>query len=160
MDNWATKIRTEIDIKLENTKEKEIRFYRIEEFKRNIKRVDEFASSCPYCSKEKTNITGIVKKIDEAVNVPGRSRREYDRIISRLSSHMHKQHGFVTPYYYTYLFSFFGMVAGLLIGYLLQKLFPLHNWEMLLIGFTMGLVPAYLIGNIRDKKIRANKRLM
>ncbi|MBN1986078.1 MAG: AtpZ/AtpI family protein, partial [Prolixibacteraceae bacterium] len=143
METWSSEIIKTIDSKLEGTREKEIRFYRIEEFKRNIQRVDEFSASCPYCAKEKINISDVTQKIDEAIKVPGKSRREYDRLISRLSSHMHKQHGFITPYYYTYLFSFFGMVAGLLIGYFLQKLLPMQNWEMLMLGFIAGLLPGY-----------------
>ena len=160
MENWAAKIIKEIDENLEGVKDKEIRFYRIDEFKRNIKRVDEFSSSCPYCQKEKLNIADSTKKINEAINVPGRNRREYDRLISRLSSHMHKNHGFVAPYYYTYLFSFFAMVCGLLVGYILQKLFPVYNWEMLLLGFILTLIPGYFIGNYKDSKIRADKKLM
>ena len=160
MESWSSEIINIIDSKLEGIKDKEIRFYRIDEFKRNIQRTDEFSSGCPYCQKEKMNISDVVKKLDEAINVPGRSRREYDRLIGRLSSHMHKQHGFVAPYYYTYLFSFFGMVAGLLLGYILQKLFPVYNWEMLLIGFTLGIIPGYFIGNFKDKKIRSEKKLL
>ena len=160
MENWATKIIDEIDEKLKGVRDKELRFYRIDELKRNIKRTDEFSSGCPQCQKEKINISETVRKIDEAIKVPGKSRREYDRLISRLAGHMHKQHGFITPYYYTYLFSFFGMVAGLLIGYILQMLFPAQDWEMLLIGFILGLLPGYFIGTYRDKKIRSENKLM
>lgn len=160
MESWSSEIIKAIDSNLKGTREKEIRFYRIEEFKRNIKRVDEFSASCPDCAKEKINISDATQKIDEAIKVPGKSRREYDRLISRLSAHMHKQHGFITPYYYTYLFSFFGMVAGLLIGYFLQKIFPMQNWEMLMLGFIAGLLPGYFTGHFKDKKIRSNKKLM
>ncbi|QGY45231.1 hypothetical protein GM418_16600 [Maribellus comscasis] len=160
MESWATKTIAEIDKNLEGIRDKEIRFYRVEELKRNIKRVGEFSSSCPYCQKEKLNITEVTKKINEAIKVPGKSRREYDRLISRISSHMHKQHGFIAPYYYTYLFSFFGMVAGLLTGYILQKFIPAQNWEMLILGFVVGLLPGYFIGFFKDKKIRSNKKLM
>jgi hypothetical protein len=160
MESWATKMIAETDGKLKGIRDKDIRFYRIEEFKRNIKRVDTFSATCPYCAKEKANISDATQKIDEAIKVPGRSRREYDRLISRLSTHMHKQHGFITPYYYTYLFSFFGMVAGLLTGYILQKLIPAYNWEMLMAGFVSGLLPGYFIGSFRDKKVRTQKKLM
>ena len=160
MGDWASGIIKKIEKKLEGVKEKDIRFYRIDEFKRNVNRVDDFSGSCPFCQKQKTDIAASSEIIDEAINVPGQTRREYDRLISRLSTHMQKEHGFFTPYHYTYLFSFFGMVAGLLLGYFLYKLFPAFSWEMLSIGFATGLIIGYVWGYIKDKKIRSEKRLM
>lgn len=160
MKNWAKDTITEIEAKTEGIRDKEIRFYRIEELKRNINRIDEFSKSCQQCEKEKIHINKIVKKIDTAIKVPGKTRREYDRLISRVSSHMHRQHGFITPYYYTYLYSFFGILAGLVIGFIFQRISSTKNWELMLIGFILGLLPAYFIGFFKDKKIRSEKRLM
>ena len=160
MGNWATKTTNIIDSKLQGTKEKDLRFYRVDELKRNIERVDSFSKSCPYCQKQKADISAVINVIDEAVHVPGQTRREYDRLIGRLSIHMQKEHGFYTPFHFVYLFSFFGMVAGLLLGYLLLNLFPAYNWVMLGIGFSVGLITGYVWGGIKDNKIRAEKRLM
>lgn len=160
MENWAESVIAVIDKKTEGIKEKEIRFYRIDEFKRNIKRVDEFSTNCPFCLKQKLHIADISEKLDEAIQVPGQTRRNYDRLIGRLSLHMQKQHGFFAPWYFTYLFSFFGMVAGLLLGYFLQEVFPNYNLEMLSIGFSIGLITGYLWGLFKDKKIRSEKRIM
>ena len=160
MENWATNTIAEIEVKLDGIRDKEIRFFRVEELKRNIKRVGEFSKNCPHCEKEKLNISEIITKIDTAIKVPGKNRREYDKLISRISSHMHREHGFTVPYYYTYLFSFFGIVAGLVVGYILQKLSSTQNLEMLLIGFILGILPGYFIGHFKDKKIRSEKKLM
>jgi len=53
MENWATKTNQTIDSKLEGIKDKDLRFYRIDELKRNIERVETFSKSCPYCKKKK-----------------------------------------------------------------------------------------------------------
>ncbi len=160
MGDWATKIIETVDTKLKGTKDKDLRFYRIDEFKRNIERIDSFSQNCPYCLKQKTGIAEVVEKIDHAVHTPGKDRREYDRLISKLSGHMQKEHGFHTPFYFVYLYSFFGMVAGMLAGYLLLKIFPAYNWVMLSIGFSAGLLTGYFIGSSKDNKIRVNKKLM
>ena len=160
MKNWATEIINTIDKRLETSREKDIRFFRIDEFKRNITRVDHNSKSCPICQKQKIDVTEISNKIDEAVNVPGKTRREYDRLIGRLSKHMQKEHGFYAPYYFSYLFSFFGIVIGLIVGYVLMKIFPAYWIEMLSIGFMAGLIPSYIWGSIKDKKIRSAKMLM
>jgi hypothetical protein len=160
MKNWATEITDKIDSKLEGTRDKEIRFYRIDEFKRNITRVDSFSKNCPICKQQKIYISEVADKIDEAVNVPGKTRREYDRLISSLSKHIQKEHGFYTPYYFSYLYSFFGIIAGLILGYVLMKINPDYFVEMLSIGFIIGLIPSYFWGFIKDKKVRSGKRLM
>jgi len=160
MENWAAETTNTINKRLEDVREKDIRFYRIEEFKRNIGRIDTNSKSCPFCSKQKINISDISDKIDEAVNIPGKTRREYDRLIGQLSKHMQKEHGFYAPYYFTYLYSFFGMVAGLVVGYLLMLFISGYNWEIFILGFALGLVPAHIIGHFKDKKIRRAKKLM
>lgn len=160
MEEWSKQTISQLDEKTKNVKQRDIRFYRVEEFKRNIERVGEFSKSCPYCEKEKINIATIVGKMDVAIDVPGKTRREYDRAISRLSGHMQKNHGFFTPYYFSYLFSFFGMVAGLLVGYILMRFFPSHDWAMLSAGFVAGLLTGYVWGATKDNKIRHSKKLM
>ncbi|SHF66677.1 hypothetical protein SAMN05444274_107112 [Mariniphaga anaerophila] len=160
MENWAQQLTSQLDEKLQGAKQRDLRFFRIDEFKRNISRVDDFSKSCSVCQKEKLNIAEISLKIDEAVEVPGKSRKEYDRIIGRLSSHMQKTHGFFPPFYFSYLFSFFGMVAGLLLGYFLMKLFPAQDWIMLAAGFVAGLFTGYVWGNRKDSKIRKLNKLM
>jgi hypothetical protein len=160
MEDWSKQVILQLNEKLTGLKQRDLRFFRIEEFKRNIERTGQFSKSCPYCEKEKLNIAGIIAKIDEAIQVPGKSRREYDRIISRLSTHMQKVHGFFPPFYFTYLLSFFGMVAGLLLGYLLMKIFPVWNWMMLTLGFVAGLFTGYVWGNRKDASVRTHKKLM
>ncbi len=160
MENWATEITDTIDTKLKGTRDKEIRFYRIDEFKRNITRVDSFSKSCPFCQQQRITISEVVDKIDDAVHVPGQTRREYDRLISHLSKHIQKEHGFYTPYYFSYIYSFFGIVGGLILGYVLMKFNPEFRVEMLSIGFIAGLIPTYVWGFIKDKKVRSEKRLM
>jgi hypothetical protein len=160
MKDWAKETREQIDKKLEGEKDKELRFYRIDEFKRNIDRVEDFSKSCPFCFSQKIEISEISDKIDEAVKVPGKSRREYDRLISRLSKHMQKEHGFYAPYYFSYVYSFWGIVAGLLVGFLFSRLFPELWIEMLSFGFVAGILPGYIIGTVKDKKIRSAKKLM
>ena len=122
--------------------------------------MDEFSTKCAFCQKQKIEIKEIAKTIDKAVKVPGRSRRNYDRYISKLSKHMQKEHGFYAPYYFTYLRSFFGIIAGLLIGYFLTLFLDSDTVFLYSIGFVSGLFPGYVMGSIKDKKIRRTKKLM
>lgn len=160
MGNWSEELHNKIDEQLKNAREKDLRFFRIDEFKRNISRVDDFSNSCPVCKKEQIDIAEAVNTIAQAVNHVGKPRRDYDRLITRLSKHMQKEHGFYAPYYFTYLISFFGIIGGSVLGYLLMQLNADIKLELFLIGFSIGLLPTYIWGHLKDKKIRKEKRLM
>lgn len=160
MGNWSESLIEKIDEQLKDTRDKDLRFFRIDEFKRNISRVDDFSNSCPVCKREQINITEAVNTIDKAVHHISKQRRDYDRLITRLSKHMQKEHGFYAPYYFTYLISFFGIIGGSLLGYFLMQLNADIKLELFLIGFSIGLLPTYIWGHLKDKKIRKEKRLM
>jgi hypothetical protein len=160
MENWAEEINSIIDDKLKDARDKDLRFLRVAEFKRNIVRTGNYSDNCSFCKQQKILIAEAVSKIEKTVNEPGKSRREYDRLIYQTSKHMKKAHGFYPPYHFSYLYSFFGILVGLILGYFLMKTVPDYSTEMLSIGFTIGLIPAYIWGYIKDKKIRAEKRIM
>jgi hypothetical protein len=160
MESWSAEVNKQIDEKLKDLKDKDFHFFRIAEFKRNITRVDSNSNSCPLCKKEQQNITEAVASIDQAINSPGKKRREYDRLISRLSKHMQKEHGFYAPYYFSYLYSFAGIVCGVIIGYFLMQIDAEIKLELFCLGFAIGFLPAHIFGNLKDKKIRSAKKLM
>ena len=160
MGKWSTEIGKEIDQKLEKTREQDLRFFRIDEFKRNISRVDEYYSGCADCKRIQSDIIETVKSIDEAVKSPGRKRREYDRLISRLSKHIQKEHKFYPPFYFSYMYALIGLIGGAVLGYLLFLIKPEHKIEMLSIGISAGLILSYILGTIKDRKIRTNKKIM
>ena len=152
-ENWGKGIIEKVDESLVNTRDKDIRFFRIDEFKRNIERVHKFSTDCGYCNRQKIDIA-------DAVDIPGKKRREYDRLISRLSSHMRKEHGFFPPFYFSYLYALFGFIGGFLIGFVLSLFFPENKSMMYTISFSFCIVGTYIIGSQKDLKIRLKKKLM
>lgn len=160
MGKWAEKLTLEIDQKLEKTREQDLRFFRIDEFKRNIGRVDDYAASCADCKRIQTEIDDVIKSIEEAVQTPGRKRRDYDMLIGRLSKHVQKEHKFYPPYYFSYVFALFGLIGGALLGYVLVLVKPELRIEMFSIGISIGLIVSYFLGSWKDKKIRSQKKLM
>ncbi len=160
MENWAEVMVSKIDLNLEKSRERDIRFFRIDEFKRNVSRVDEFSNSCPFCHKHKIDVAEAVENIFEAIEVPGKSRREFDRLISRLARHMQKEHGFYPPFYFSYLYAFIGIMSGLIAGYLLYRMFPAQGEFLFLACIMIGIVGAYVIGSRKDNKFRTSKKIM
>lgn len=159
-EDWGSEMIINVEKNLVNAKDKDIRFFRVDEFKRNVKRVDGFSASCGFCNKQKIDIADAVENIAESIDVPGEKRRSYDRLISRLSVHVRKEHGFYPPFYYSYLYSFYGFVAGIFIGYLMFLFIPANPEAMFSTGFASSLLVSYIWGSRKDNKIRFEKRLM
>ena len=160
MKDWGKNMISQIDEKLKDTRDRDKRFFRIEEFKRNIARVDSFSPKCPVCNQQKQDIKEVVDEIDVAIDQPGRKRRRYDQLIGKLASHMQKEHHFYTPLYFTYLYSFYGIVAGVVGGFLLLNLFQIYGWPVFSISLVLGMISGYLKGGRKDSVIRASKKLM
>lgn len=149
-----------VDEKLKDARPTDLRFFRVEEFKRNVERTGTFLGKCPDCTRQKTDIKQVVDNIDQAIGTPGKVRRDYDRLINKLASHMQKEHGYYTPNHFTYRYSFYGMLIGIATGFLLLMLFSENNYAYLSGGFSVGLLLGYIYGGQKDRKIREKKMIM
>jgi len=161
MGKWSEHTVSQLRSKLEGTKENDLRFFRIAEFERMIKRTDDFSKTCAHCQKLKPEIESVVAVIDQAIHIPGPLRSKYDRLIGQMSKHQRKAHGFFPPYFFTYNYSFWGMLAGSLLGFLLGWIIL---WKavgyFVLSGFALGLLTAQIWGSIKDRRIRTSGKLL
>lgn len=161
MKNWTEEILGQMHTQLEGTSEKDLRFYRIAEFERMIRRTNEFAPACRECSQSKAEIEKVVALIGESIHQPGKQRRNYDQLIDRLAVHQRKAHGFYPPYYFTYLYSFFGILAGCVLGVLVGLLFSDQPMSyFVLTGFITGLLIVRYPGSRKDQHIRDQNKLL
>ncbi len=160
MEDWTSQIISAINEKLKDTRQSDLRFFRVEEFKRNVQRTGTFSGKCPVCKSHQSEIVAVTDNIDQAIGTPGNVRRRYDRLINQLASHMQKEHGFYSPFHFTYRHSFFGMTGGMLAGFLLMLLFKDYNWAYFSGGFSLGLLLGYIYGSKKDRKIREKKMIM
>lgn len=161
MKQWNQKIAEQLKQELNDVKERDLRFFRIAEYLRMVKRVDDFSETCQQCRKFQAEIEREVKTIHLAVTETGKERRTYDRHIDQLARHMKKEHGFFPPYYYTYSYSFFYTLIAAIIGLLISLLFPsIDRWFFVVPGIIVGLMAGQLIGNRKDSQIRSNNKLL
>jgi hypothetical protein len=73
---------------------------------------------------------------------------------------MRKDHGFFPPFYYSYLFSVYGIVAGAFLGYLMSLFISADPEAMFTIGFASCLIAGYVWGSRKDQTIRLKEKLM
>ncbi len=88
MENRSVKIVTEIEQQLKGCREKDLRFFRIDEYIRNLRRLSEFEETCEVCRgllEESEASLGYIRK---AIDSPGRNRAALDRLLVKISRHM------------------------------------------------------------------------
>ncbi len=161
MEEWSQKIAEQLKQELNGVKERDLRFFRIAEYLRMVKRVDDFSDACQQCKQFQTDIEREVKTVRLAVTETGKERRTYDRHINHLARHMKKEHSFYPPFYYTYSYSFFYTLIAAVIGLLISLLFPsIDRWFFIVPGIIVGLIAAQLIGNRKDSRVRSKNKLL
>lgn len=160
MDNRERETNTEIDNLLGGIKERDIRFFRIDELKRNVERVERFSNKCAICESLKAEISEMTPQVRKAVEYPGKERRRLDKLESALATHMKKEHGFFPPWHFNYLYSFWGIVAGIAVGAILYLTIQEKQLVVPVFCFAIGLLAGQLLGSSKDRKIRREKKLM
>ncbi|HKJ43019.1 MAG TPA: hypothetical protein VKA27_13075 [Sunxiuqinia sp.] len=161
MSDWSKEIIGKLHDELKGSRDKDLRFFRLEEYMRMVERVDQFAPSCPECNHFKPQVEEQLKTIQNAIHSPGRSRRQYDRHIDQLARHMKKKHGFYPPFYFTYINSFYFTLATTGVTFLVSLLFPsIDHWYFVVPGFILGLLAGQFYGAKKDGKIRATKKIL
>lgn len=160
MDNWSEQIIRNLEKELEGIPDRKLQFFRFDELKRNIGRIGKNEAECKGCADFKPEIESLSGTLPEAIDVPGSSRRELDRLIFRLSNHMMKEHGLFPPHRFGYVFSLTGIASGLLAGLILMKVIPEFRWHFLVAGIVFGLVFGWILGSIKDHKIKREGRLI
>lgn len=160
MENWADKVLVDMQERLTGTKVQDLRFFRIDELRRNIKRIDEYSASCSECSRFKSDIDASLHYMHEAVYNPGKSRRKLDHLVGQVAKHMKKEHQVYPPWYFNYNYSLYGIIVGGLLGVILFLVFPTKSWETIGGGFFAGLLIGQIIGGKKDRKVREENRLM
>ncbi len=161
MNKWDENVLTQMEKSLSGAREKDLRFFRIDELRRNIGRVGHFSDNCHQCRSFKGQIESVLVHVEEAVNVPGYHRRELDRLIARLSRHMMLAHNYYPPYHFNYLYTTYGLLAGLALSMAVIFLVNSRYGELsAALLFIISLLAGQIIGAKKDRKIRSEKRLM
>lgn len=161
MGNWYSEFEKGITQKLKGTKDRDLRFFRIEEFMRIAERVDNFSSTCRECKSFKFEIDKQKDSLSKALKSPGRERREYDKLHSGMSKHMQKVHGFYPPFYFTYLYAAIWSVLLISFSLLFWLFFSsITIWAFLTPAFAIGVITGQIIGGKKDRKIRLGNKLL
>ncbi len=161
MSDWYTDFEQDVVRKLKGHKRSDLRFFRIDEYLSMAEKIDVLASSCRECHSFRLEMDKQRDLLAKAVGEPSRERRELDRIQSRMSDHLRKEHGFFPAYYFTYRYSFFFTVCLLAVAFFAYLFSPATDvWYFFAPAFAAGVITGQVIGGKKDRTIRETNKIL
>jgi len=161
MSDWYNQYEKNIFSSLKDEKNRDIRFFRIEEMLRMAERTDKFAPLCKKCQSFKKRLNEDSMYIKKAVKYPGKERKELDKLQIEMSAHMKKIHGFYPPYYFSYLYSAIGILIFMAITFIMYLIFPsLSLLNIMAVAFASGVIVGQILGHKKDNKIKKEGKIL
>jgi len=141
---------------------REYKLFNISRFIRSARWTDQFADQCPVCKKNRSDMLHAAREIDSMIRASGGGAAEFETLHDTVYHHLKKDHELTPRSYFIALYSFVGMIAGLLFGGVVGVVTDLildaemGQWlkNGLLIGWFLGLVAGQIFGKRKDNRIK------
>ncbi len=150
---WYNKIQLQVEEKMATLHAKDFKFYKVDYFLALAKEVDRLSSNCVDCNMLKSKIENVANGLDETLSGTISLRREYEKQLSEIEKHISKIHKIYPKQYFLYLYSFLGIVAGLILGAAISFLIDAKFLKLgVILGFTIGLIVGRILGQVKEKQ--------
>jgi len=159
-DTWYLNIVKTVEEQKKNISERDQGFFHISRFLKAAKISEQLSDKCEQCRENMSIISIISKTLSDDINMPGKTRRGFERNLESILKHLTRGHRYYPKRYFISLYTFFGILIGCLSGFLIMTILAKDLIMIgLLIGFAGGVIGGRIIGNKKDKIIiRENKR--
>ncbi len=147
---WVDEVTFNLNKAKKKQNSKDERLLQLNKVIRIVSKVGDFAHSCKECNSYKKQLEDF--SIDPKSYVTfNKKLKEFDAFLNVVSKHLETEHQIRAIRYYTSLYSFYGMLAGAIIG--AGGVFLVNQEKVyagVLIGWMIGLVIGRLIGVKKD----------
>ncbi len=159
-NTWINEIEQNIDNQKANIYYRDLRFYQVDRFIKMAKLIDEYSSHCAECKNNKEIVGDVAKDFGLYLGGNLSRRKQYERHYDSIDKHLKKIHGHYAPQYFLSLYSFAGMVFGILPGALFYFLSP-GNWVYYLsVCVMVSVFIARQFGKKKDNIIKKAGKLL
>lgn len=133
----------------------DFKFYNVERLIRIADMLDYHEAKCQDCRYHKKELNELAGNLHYYLNTSNKTRKTFEQKHDRLASHLKKQHGVVTAGYSMHLHTFFGILLGLVAGYLATFM---QGGETMKLGLLIGAAAGLILGRSYGMRIEARKR--
>lgn len=152
---WYKKIEKTITEENEKLYKNDFKFYQVDSFLKIANKIDRFSPHCKSCHKAITVSEDLAENLFEYLKGDVHSRRSYEKKLDKMNKHLRKEHHIYPKQYFISLYSFIGVIGGLLLGAFISYItIPGFMKQSLLFGFVAGLITGRILGKIKDNKLK------
>ncbi len=149
----SKKIRENFELQVKNLYRGDIKFYQIERLITISEISEKESTNCEICKANVEKIKEISENVKDYMSGHPKRRREYENKFDSIVHHLKKEHQYYSKEYFTTIYSFWGLLLGLISGFLISH-FILSAWmlESIAIASVFFILILRQIGKIKDKK--------
>jgi len=156
---WLANIYQSLDNKKGRFHPSDFRFYNIAHLPLIANKTAKHSENCLICKENIGLLEKLVDELPESLNDKD-SKRKFEMNKDKIVSHLKKEHKLRFANYFASLYTLVGTLTGVLLWFILTKLFPGKTSDTLFIFIVIGMILGYLTGKIKDKrKYRQNQQI-
>lgn len=160
MSNWKTESLEILHQQRSKLHKSDIAFYQLDRFERIIERLDEFSVTCDECKALEAEISSYLPQVSQLIQGKAKDKRQYEKFQERQMKHLEKFHQIYSFNYFVSKFALFGLIGGLLTGFLLASVFSTYFHELWIGATVVGLSIAYFAGHTKEMRLRRNNQII
>lgn len=159
MENWVEIQKLKIEKHTDNYSLAKFNFLKISSLIRLVEESEHYAPHCTFC---RTHLEQLETMIDQLPELDHPDiRKSYEQRFTTMCDHFRKIHGFYAPLHFSSRLSLISLIPGALAGLIFSLIvFQTVKADPILMASAAGLMIGYLAGNLKDKKIRREKKLI
>lgn len=162
---WLTDFNDKLKIGTNDLSGRNYRFLQIRRLAKMAEKVDEYSISCRDCFFFKNDLSQIVSNPENFRDNSTSGNTGYEKSFGLIFRHLKKAHKLYPKSYFASVYSllgmFFGILAGLLIAYMIFFIQE-ESSDILktgvLLGWVIGLVVGQIVGKKRDNEMKKQDR--
>jgi hypothetical protein len=127
-----------------------------------VKLIDETPLHAPQCEICRSYLDELPKLVDQIPQLDeAYTRSSYEKQFNEMRTHFHKKHGFYAPSHYSARYSLVGILLFACVALILSLIQRGQIVvDYLFFGGATGLMIGYVLGSVRDIKIRKADKLI
>ncbi|GAB4299472.1 MAG: hypothetical protein Kow0068_23020 [Marinilabiliales bacterium] len=154
MDNTnSSTIESLIEKHKENLSAQDYRYYQIDKIVKFSVILDKH-ENCELCKNYNNKLYKFIIDLPDVINDKIK-RVEFNELTQQIAKHLRKNHNYYLTNFHSYTYSFYGMLAGLILGLILIFIFPESKRIFIILScWFFGLIVGRITGVIKDNKIK------
>ena len=157
MNSWSENFYSRLEKIKDQIPKSDFRFYNLGHLPLVVKKTEEFSKQCEACQLNQKILDQLVDMMPVCFEKHD-TRRKFEKEKSRIEKHLHRKHQVYYIHFHYSLFSFLGIIAGLIAGIILSLFFlGKLSINYLLIASILGLFFGQIAGKYFDRKKYQNK---